>query len=102
MQLKDLCMRSYLDLRRGQYAINQILGERFLQPISTDQDVDPSRIAGKVYGRLSGGVAATDHEDLLAAAQFRRTGAGAVKATRATQPSFVPEVKTAILNTGGT
>src|ERR1700721_301504 len=102
MQLNDFCVRSYLDLRRDQYAINQILGERFLQAISTDQDVDPLRVAGKVYGRLSGGVAATDHEDLLAAAQLRLAGAGAVKETRAAQPFFVPEVETAVLNTGGT
>src|SRR3984885_16106655 len=102
MQLNDFCVRSYLYLRRGQYAINQILGERFLQAISTDQDVDPSRIAGKVYGRLSGGVAATDHEDLLAATQLRLAGAGAVKDTRPAQPFFVPEVETAVLNTGGT
>src|SRR6202789_3477329 len=95
-------MRSHLDLRRGQYAINQILGERFLQALSTGQDVDPSRIAGKVYGRLSGGVAGTDNEDLLAAAQLRLAGAGTVKDTRAAQPFFVPEVETAVLDTGGT
>src|ERR1700722_12809121 len=69
---------------------------------STDQDVDPSRIAGKVYGRLSGGVAATDHEDLLAAAQLRLAGAGSVEDTRAAEPFFVPEVETAVLDTGGT
>src|ERR1700761_2860929 len=102
MQLNDFRMRSYLDLRRGHYAINQILGERFLQAISTDQDVDPPRIAGEMYGRLSGGVAAPDHEDLLATAQLRLTGAGAVVDARAAQPFFVPEVEAAVLNTGGT
>src|ERR1700733_7496255 len=102
MQLKNFCMRSYLDLRRGQYAINQILGERFLQAISADQEVAPSRIAGEVYGRLSGGVAATDHEDLLTAAQLRLAGAGSVVHARAAQPFFVPEVEAAVLNTRGT
>src|ERR1700733_14249404 len=102
MQLKNFCMRSYLDLRRGQYAINQILGERFLQAISADQEVAPSRIAGEMYGRLSGGVAAADHEDLLAAAQLRLAGAGAVVDACAAQPFFIPEVEAAVLNAGGT
>src|ERR1700679_2032777 len=102
MQLNDFSMRSYLDLRRGRYAIDQVVGEGFLQAISTNQDVDFSRIAGEVQGGLSGGVAATDHEDILATAQLCLAGAGAVKDTRAAQPFFVPEVETAVLNTGGT
>src|ERR1700679_3262520 len=102
MQLNDFSMRSYLDLRRGRYSIDQIVGERFLQAISTNQDVDFSRVAGEVQGRLSGGVAATDHEDLLAAAQLRLAGAGAVVHPRAPHPFFVPEVQAAVLNAGGT
>src|SRR5882757_1679994 len=94
-------MWSYLYLRRCQDSINQILGKRLLQAVSTNQHANFSRIAHEVQRSLPGRVAATHHEDFLVGAKLRFTGSRSIVDTRTPQPLFIPKIQAAILHTRG-
>ena len=97
----DLGLAVQRDRARGGDAADQVVGHRRRQARAAHQDVDVRRAAREKDRRLPGGVAAADHDHLLALAQagFHR-GGGVVDAV-ALEAVEVLQVELAVARAGG-